>query len=492
MGRGYKDDLGLAQPDLYESWDYYEMANVVSHLEGTGALAGSNLYLEHNPSNYYFGFQCGEAANNKNSNEGMSGWFTYFGNVAGQAVEGHGDLNVDKSCEPYNLQECANDNEYTYVWYAKDDCNNVSFATQIITVDDQTPPTFVEVPEDFEVECDEWEDVMAGFTGADEVEAVDNCIGDVEIEYIEPILISDDGCTQVYNRGWIATDICNNFATYTQVITVVDTTAPVFTFVPADATYECDQEIPETLAEGEDNCQDVVNAWFEDQIEEGDCPQEYTIYRTHYLDDGCDNVSEGMVQVITVVDTTPPVFDPYEIQVTVDCGDLDTVEILTATDNCDEEVDVEYEDVLQSGGCPGVIQRFYTATDDCGNMTEVEQYITLTDTVAPVINNPADETIECDEVDDLIDPESIEITDNCDEEVDVTFTEEIIDGICEDSYQIVWTWVAVDDCENMSEAMTTITVQDTTNPEWDGDLPEDMTIECRSGDSSSMVSECNR
>jgi hypothetical protein len=66
----------------------------------------------------------------------------------------------------------------------------------------------------------------------------------------------------------------------------------------------------------------------------GECPQEYTIIRTFYATDGCDNVATAQ-QTITVVDTTAPVFDPFTVYVYVECDDLD-VAILTATDNCGE------------------------------------------------------------------------------------------------------------------------------------------------------------
>ena len=82
-----------------ENWLFYEMKNGISTLTGEGALAGDVLYLSHMPSNFYFGFQYGIGANNKNCNEGLSGWFTYEGFVNGLAVEGHGDVNVDADCE---------------------------------------------------------------------------------------------------------------------------------------------------------------------------------------------------------------------------------------------------------------------------------------------------------------------------------------------------------------------------------------------------------
>ena len=137
------------------------------------------------------------------------------------------------------------------------------------------------------------------------------------------------------------------------------------------------------------------------------------------------------------------------------------------------------ETVDGSGGCPGTIIYEYTATDDCGNSTSATQYVTLTDTIAPVINNPEDMMIECDEVGDLPDPNAIEITDNCDEEATVTFEEIITEGFCEDQYTITWTWTAEDDCENITTATTTIHVSDTTAPTWvEGTLPADVTVEC--------------
>ncbi len=473
MGRSYKDDLGLAAAggNLWTTWDYYELVNGFSTLTGTGDFAGDVLYLDHMPSSYYFGFQCGEAANNRNSNFGMSGWFTYSGFIGGEAVEGHGDVNVDKECVPTQGQECVNDDEFTYYYRAEDSCGNVAFESYTVTVNDTTAPEFTVVPEDITVECDEVP--VPVFEG---VEAIDNCECGVEsIVYIgETLVDGGNDCLYQLQREWAAFDCCGNRADYVQTITVEDTTAPEVTYVPADVTYECDEEVLVELAEGVDNCQDV-EVTYEDSIEEGDCPQEYTITRTFYLSDGCDNVSTA-TQTISVVDTTAPVFGDYEVSVSVECTEVDEVEGPDATDNCGE-VTITYEDQLQSGGCLGVIVRTYTAVDECGNEVTTEQYITILDTTPPVIENPADMTVECDEVPAAPGADGIEIYDNCGEEVEVTFTEEIIDGLCEDSYTIVWTWTATDYCENMSEASTTITVQDTTNPVF-VEVPEDVTYEC--------------
>ena len=47
-------------------------------------------------------------------------------------------------------------------------------------------------------------------------------------------------------------------ASATQTITVQDTTAPEFTFVPADYTVECSDEMPMDDATASDNCGEVT------------------------------------------------------------------------------------------------------------------------------------------------------------------------------------------------------------------------------------------
>ncbi|MDG1160301.1 MAG: hypothetical protein P8N19_12475, partial [Flavobacteriales bacterium] len=470
LGRGYKDSFGFGtQDNNFEDWTYYEMVNGFSTITGIGDYAGAVLYLSHMPSSFYYGFQCGLGANDRNGNFGMSGWFTYTGLFNNMPINGHGDFNLDKECVPNNEQDCPNRTEVSYFWRATDDCGNATIASQVITVFDDIAPEFTVVPEDLTVECDE--PAVPVFEG---VEAMDNCEGDVVIVYLGEESATE-GCTTVLTRTWAATDLCGNRAEHQQTITIVDTTAPEVTFVPEDLTVECDQEIPVVLAEGVDNCQDVVPVTYSDEETQGDCPQEYTITRTFFLNDGCDNISTA-TQMISVVDTTSPVFDEYPIQVAVECNEVESVPTLTATDNCGD-VTVTFVETLNSGGCIGVLYRVYTATDECGNEATAEQFITLTDNTAPIIENPADQTVECDNVPEAPGAEGIEIYDNCGFDVEVTFTEEITEGLCEDAYTITWTWVAVDLCENESSATTTITVIDTTAPVYEA-VPENATVEC--------------
>ncbi|MCH2200140.1 MAG: T9SS type A sorting domain-containing protein, partial [Flavobacteriales bacterium] len=270
-----------------------------------------------------------------------------------------------------------------------------------------------------------------------------------------------------------ATDECGNSTTATQTLTIVDTTAPEFTFVPEDATYECDEEVPAINAEASDNCGDVEVSYTDD-VAEGECANEYSIVRLFTAVDACGNSSTA-VQNITVVDTTAPVFDAFEIEVETACDNVD-VPFLTATDNCGD-VEITFEDTYVSGGCAGTIVRDYVAVDECGNEAYAQQILSLVDEVAPVFTmSPADMDADCDDIPAVSDALAAE--DNCDEEVEISYLgEEIIEGDCPQSYTIVRTWVAIDDCDNETLVSQNINVSDNEAPEFEF-VAEDLTLEC--------------
>jgi hypothetical protein len=53
LGRGYRDDLGLGQPNKFIDWSYYELVDGFSTLTGAGDLAGDILFLSHAPASKY-------------------------------------------------------------------------------------------------------------------------------------------------------------------------------------------------------------------------------------------------------------------------------------------------------------------------------------------------------------------------------------------------------------------------------------------------------
>ena len=209
---------------------------------------------------------------------------------------------------------------------------------------------------------------------------------------------------------------------------------------------------------------------------------------------GNESLVASCDQLISVEDNIAPTFDPsslFEVDVYCDEYEEDAIYDVSASDNCDSNVEVEvlynvdcdgdlehgYSNDEVSGTCAGTYLRTYLATDDCGNTTTFEQIIKLHDETAPTISLdcPADITISKDENCFANDTRSgageleYEVTDNCSVDstcVHVTDSEPIY--TCEHSYYFTRTWEveAWDACENYSvdSCSQLITVVDDSAP----------------------------
>ncbi|MEZ5030627.1 MAG: hypothetical protein R2787_04440 [Saprospiraceae bacterium] len=147
---------------------------------------------------------------------------------------------------------------------------------------------------------------------------------------------------------------------------------------------------------------------------------------------------------------------------TVECDEVPDPANVKAVDACDPDVDVVYNEERIDGSCPQsyTLIRTWIAVDDCGNETSGLQEITVEDTEAPVLGTiPANLTLECS--DPIPAPPVVSATDNCDNDVQVTLSPQIIPGNCEDSYTMIRTWTATDDCGNTATGSQTISVFDT-------------------------------
>ena len=364
---------------------------------------------------------------------------------------------------------CPDNYTLTRTWTATDNCGNASTQTQVITIQDTTDPVLSGVPGDITVECDNVPDAASPT-------ATDNCDADVEITYSE--VRTDGNCPDNYTltRTWTATDNCGNASTQTQVITIQDTTDPVLSGVPGDITVECDNVPDAASPTATDNCDADVEITYSEVRTDGNCPDNYTLTRTWTATDNCGNAST-QTQVITIQDTTDPVLSGVPSDITVECDNVPAAASPTATDNCDADVEITYSEVRTDGNCPDnyTLTRTWTATDNCGNASTQTQVITIQDTTDPVLSGvPSDITVECDNVPDAASPTA---TDNCDADVEITYSEVRTDGNCPDNYTLTRTWTATDNCGNASTQTQVITIQDTTDPVLSG-VPSDITVEC--------------
>jgi hypothetical protein len=465
LGRGYKNDLGLAGTN-YLNWMYYELKPNFSHFSGTGALEGSELSLQHLPTNYYFGFQVGVGSNNKNANDGMSGWFSYSGTFNGQSVAGNGDVNVDRSCES-ETPECGA-SAYTYTYRAEDACGAVAFASRTITIADNVAPAFGEIESPLFVPCALADSIYAS--------ATDNC-SSVTITYADDVV--EAGCPGIITRTYTAADGCGNSTNAVQTIYLFDEGEPEFTVFPNDTTLSCEATAGlNPIVEYAAVCFNTTLSQT-DVITAGTCPANYTLERTYTLTDGCGN-SVSQVWTVQVADTQAPVIDNVPASADLDCGDEVPAGEPTAIDNC-SEYSFTSNIVSEDQQCGYITTTTWTATDACGNTSTATQVITFVDSADPEFSYiPESVTLNCG--DEFVLDTAI-VNDEC-SPVTLAWTDEPLYD-CAGSYIRIWR--AFDGCGNQALESTIVTLTDTQAPVLVG-IPESTDGSCGGESAAAQVS----
>ncbi|MUV04316.1 hypothetical protein GN157_11405, partial [Flavobacterium rakeshii] len=412
-----------------------------------------------------------------------------------------GEISYTKTEGSFVSSGCANSGTYTNTWVATDLCGNVSEVfTQIISIEDTTAPVWSSEPMELDItlECSDLDGLAAA--QAQQPVATDNCDGEISYTKTEGSFVSS-GCANsgTYTNTWVATDLCGNVSeVFTQIITIEDTTAPVWSSEPMelDITLECSDLDGLAAAQAQqpvatDNCDGEISyTKTEGSFVSSGCANAGTYTNTWVATDLCGNVSEIFTQVITIEDTTAPVWssESMELDITLECSDLDGLAAAqaqqpVATDNCDGEISyTKTEGSFVSSGCAnaGTYTNTWVATDLCGNVSEVfTQIITIEDTTAPVWSTMDAElniTLECSDLDGLAAAQAQQpvATDNCDGEISYTKTEgSFVSSGCANSGTYTNTWVATDECGNVSEVFTQIiTIEDTTAPVWSSEPME--------------------
>ena len=390
------------------------------------------------------------------------------------------DLNVVVNFSEMRMDgTCLYEYTLTRTWTATDACGNTVSDSQTITVDDTTAPMLSATPDDVTVECDAIPDPPV-------ITATDNCDLNVMVNFSE--MRTDGDCPYRYTltRTWMATDACGNQAmTQSQVITVDDTTAPVLQNVPIDTTVNCDQVPPADNVTAMDNCDPNVQVVFNEERMDGACPQTYILTRTWMAEDVCGNTSTLAMQTIEVQDTTPPVLQGVPGDTTTICNRIPDPAVVTAMDNCDDNLMVQFNEEMVAGDCIGefTLTRTWTATDSCGNMASVSQTVTAIDTIAPEFTLCVEDTvrnIQSVGVCSLIQVLRVQTIDNCTFNLPINYTidfgnDGIIDsvnmlnenGFLVINYPIgtnIVTFTTTDDCGNTNTCQTTVQINDPVPP----------------------------
>jgi hypothetical protein len=412
------------------------------------------------------------------------------------------------------------------VWRVYDPCGNYTARQQYFTIIDDSDPTFT-VPADITVFTDEdcEYNIDSTLTGIPTM-VEDNCTTNPLVYHSNsnPAPGSCEG-EVIITRTWFVVDDCDNSTSQDQIITVRDTISPTFT-VPDDITifkdemcmHDSDTLLTGYVMDEADNCTATLNATFTDDMQAGSCGGEMIITRTWRLEDDCNNVTTQN-QVITVRDTLLPIF-PKPADMTLSSEDgancptdfnsslvvnqndpiatggtpftftMHGVEIDGPTvysDNCSSGddlslyvwvIDEDYDGMADN--CYRLIRVLWRVYDDCGNYQPRQQFFTILDETVPTFTAPADITIFKDE--DCEHDDSVAFTgdvtdedDNCSNDLEATFTDQVVGGPCEGTLVITRTWVLEDDCGNTADPqIQIITVSDNTKPTFT--VPADITI----------------
>ncbi len=375
---------------------------------------------------------------------------------------------------------CTNRYTVSRTYLATDACGNTSACTQLIIVNDITPPS-ITCPANLTVSC------ASNIPTANVASVItsDNCGGQSSITVLVDVT-TNVICTNRYTilRTYLATDACGNTSTCTQSIFVNDTSSPTIT-CPANLTVSCASSISvpnvNAVITG-DNCNGTVTvSAAADVTTNFVCGNQYTVLRTYIATDACGNTA-ACTQSIIVSDIGDPVIT-CPANITVSCASdvpAPNISSVITTDGCAGPVTVTVAaDITTGYVCANtfIISRQYIATDACGNTSSCTQTITVDDNTSPGITCPANVTVSC--VTDIPAPNftTVQTSDNCDGEIDVTVNADVTTNfVCQNSYTILRVYTAYDACGNSSSCTQSITIDDTTPPTVT--CPANITVTC--------------
>jgi hypothetical protein len=170
-----------------------------------------------------------------------------------------------------------------------------------------------------------------------------------------------------------------------------------------------------------------------------------------------------------MIDTLAPVFSYVPDSLFLQCASgvpPASIDSVIVADNCLSDVTVMVSDsVMNDTLCPNqfTLLRTWTATDTCGNTSMAAQFISVFDSLSPILYGvPADTGVCC--PDSIPLPANVTAFDNCDGALPVTLTEVISDSTGPNYFTLTRYWTAQDTCFNMVIDSMIIEVNDTLYP----------------------------
>ena len=342
----------------------------------------------------------------------------------------------------------------TRTWIYTDACGNSTTVTQIITVDDTTPPTGSNPtttnvingnpvpPADITVVTGE----------------ADNCTITPTVTLISE---SSDGgfCPETITRVYRITDDCGNFIEVDHLILIADAIAPTASN-PLSVTVSCFANLPApdptVVTDEADNSGIAPIVAFVSDVSNGlSCPE--TITRTYSVTDDCGNTIT-VTQTITIIPSATPIV-PANATSIVECiANAIQPAAPVVTDECGNNI----IPVITSNAdplCEGDKIYTYTYTDCAGNISVYTYTYTIDLTTSPTVPANGSESIVC--IEDVYTPTAPAVTDVCGNTIIPVMTQNA-DPVCIGDK--VFTFTYTDCAGNISIYTYTFSINDNVPP----------------------------
>ncbi len=361
--------------------------------------------------------------------------------------------------------------------------------TQMITITDESAPTFT-VPSAITVDCGMAQDTSV--TGSP-TDVMDNCDSAPSVTWIDKdsIQLTTDCTGEIsFTRSWVVTDACMNANTMDQMITTVDTVAPIAICLDTITLYLDSLGFAyftaDTLDNGStDNCSDL-SFTTNPMMTFVDCNQIIDTTNLNLIvSDGCGNSNSCAVSILVrdtldVTLTSPPndtvvniedvplPFEDYEEFEQAD-GEVD--------DNCFVNNVLNLLSADTTAICQIKIIRTYEYVDASGNSDTTTHTIIVTDgndtedTESPVITDVNTQFVALKHVDCTFDTTFTLPNATDDFMLDTTYF--TISEFINDTAEV--TFFAEDVCGNVSDTIFNLILLDPTSPDI---LIDDITIMC--------------
>jgi len=376
-------------------------------------------------------------------------------------------------------------NKYTLIrkWWATDACGNTSdVITQTIIVNDDIKPSITaNFDKAINIQC------LRDIPAVPAPVATDNCDESLQPVYTETG--TGSACDSTITRTWTFTDASGNSDFVTQVIHIKDTIAPVLIGTTSNALtgsistvyVSAPDKIPApAIFDASDNCNGRLPARYDESIINRICADKYTVVRKWWAADACGNVSDTFTQVIVVNDDIKPVITAnFEKEINIQCiQQVPAIPTPTAMDNSSGNIAAVYSEVTNGNTYDSTITRRWTFTDACGNNDFVTQTIHIKDITAPVLaGSVSNLDLSC--AKEIPAPANITATDNCNQQVNVQYSQLTSDSTCINKYTLTRKWWAVDAAGNASDTISqVIKVHDDVKPVITAGFTKTIDVQC--------------